>query len=445
MRAMSRLTTVMAAAAWSASPTVAAGDTPTTTREAELMGVITDLRERVEQLETMVHAEDPISAERARQIEDLVSEVLADADTRASRLQEVATAGHDSSGFYLASADGGFRLNFAGQMQFRFVSNHQDNSATDDHRSGFEMRRAKLFFFGHVVDPSWQYFVEVDASRSGGGFALGENVWVQKDLGDGWKVLAGQFKPQYLREETISSRRLQTLERSLVNSKFTVVTTQGVQVSYETDMWRVFGSFNDGRASGGAPWDTEDTEYAFTARAEWLAQGAWGHVTHDVAFPDLDPAILVGGALLYQEDEFGTSTNNAEAERLGLTADVTFKLERGSVSGAFVYEDVSTAAGADMSQIAFLVRGGYFVADDIEVYGAYEWGDLDTAGVEDLSIVTVGATKYFKGHSLKWTTDVGFALDEVSASWATAGAGWRADSPGEDGQIVIRSQLQLLF
>ncbi len=40
---------------------------------------------------------------------------------------------------------------------------------------------------------------------------------------------------------------------------------------------------------------------------------------------------------------------------------------------------------------------------------------------------------------------MGFAFDEISSDWATGGAGWREDSPGEDGQVVLRSQFQLLF
>jgi len=49
----------------------------------------------------------------------LVAEMLADAETRSSLLQNSATAGHDGK-FFLASPDGNFRLNIGGQIQFRY-------------------------------------------------------------------------------------------------------------------------------------------------------------------------------------------------------------------------------------------------------------------------------------------------------------------------------------
>ncbi len=60
-------------------------------------------------------------------------------------------------------------------------------------------------------------------------------------------------------------------------------------------------------------------------------------------------------------------------------------------------------------------------------------------------MITVGDNRYYVKQALKWTTDVGYGIDEISSDWATRSSGWREDSPGEDGQIVLRSQLQLLF
>jgi hypothetical protein len=58
--------------------------------------------------------------------------------------------------------------------------------------------------------------------------------------------------------------------------------------------------------------------------------------------------------------------------------------------------------------------------------------------------VTVGVVRYYNGNMLKWTTDVGVGLHPVASEFASTALGWRADAPGENGQVVIRSQLQLL-
>ncbi|MHC4275270.1 MAG: hypothetical protein ACYSUR_16605, partial [Planctomycetota bacterium] len=92
-----------------------------------------------------------------------------------------------------------------------------------------------------------------------------------------------------------------------------------------------------------------------------------------------------------------------------------------------------------------VVQGGYYLTDKWEGYARYEWGDNDLPGTDDLSVVTAGANYYIHGDTVKWTTDIGVALDRVAATWRSGDAGWRGDSPDEDGQVVFRSQLQLLF
>ena len=84
-------------------------------------------------------------------------------------------------------------------------------------------------------------------------------------------------------------------------------------------------------------------------------------------------------------------------------------------------------------------------SDDWELFARYEWSDFDSAGVSDLSVVTAGVVRYYKGNMLKWTTDVGVGLNPVAPVFAAPGLGWRADAPGQNGQVVVRSQLQLLF
>jgi hypothetical protein len=120
------------------------------------------------------------------------------------------------------------------------------------------------------------------------------------------------------------------------------------------------------------------------------------------------------------------------------------------VYAAFVGRTID-GAGTDQDQYGLVVQGGFFVDESIEPYGRIEWGYSDD-GAPDLLVLTVGVNKYFARQRVKWTTDIGVGLHEVSSVWGSgelgpggAAVGWRTDSPGEDGQVVIRSQLQLLF
>lgn len=441
------------AAASLSATTVAAAPPPANdaAETAALEAAVAGLKARIAELESE-QGDRWLTERRSDEIRALVQDVLADANTRASLQGSGAVAGWNN-GFFIGSSDGNFLLNIYGQIQVRYVYNTQDDSPTDDYRSGFETRRAKIYFGGHIVDPTWTYEIEMESSRGTGAFALGENGWMRKDFGNGWAARIGQFKPAYLREEFISSRRLQTVERSLINSRFSAGVAQGVQLEYQQDQFRAFASLNDGRHTSNTGWEVEDTEYAFTARAEYLASGSWSDVQHDVAFNSLNPTFMIGAAVLYQNDEYGTGSNlpapdfnNAEVQRLGLTVDATAKFESASLSGAFVYENLDTdATGADFDTYGVVIRGGVFVADDLELYGMFEWGDLDSIDTDDLLALTVGVSKFWAEHSLKWQTDLGYGFNAVDSAWATSSAGWRADVADEDGQLVFRSQLQLLF
>lgn len=442
---------------------VAAADASTPPSAAPSAEVL-ELRERVAKLEGRINemqaadGERWLSEERAADIRAMVQDVLADADTRASLQDAGATSGWEKGkGFFLQSADGNYKLSISGQIQFRWNWNHQENSPTDDDRYGFEMRRAKLFFAGHIVDPSWSYQVEVNGRNSDGGtFAEGENLWMQKDFGGGFSLRVGQFKPNYLREENVSARYLPGIERSQMNGAFTAGVAQGVQAAYQQDSWRAHVAIIDGFNTGGTGWSVEDNEFAATARVEFLPMGTWKSANDDTGFRGTENTLLFGLAGSYQKAEYGTGTNgappdfnNSEVEDVGLTADALFKSSGWSIAGSLVYRmlesDSTVVTPVDRDQIAFNVRGGFFLTDDIEIYGLYEWGDLDITSVSELSTLTIGVNKYFDRHNLKWSSDIGFGFNPVASQWAQSGNGWRADTAGEDGQVVFRTQLQLLF
>jgi hypothetical protein len=326
----------------------------------------------------------------------------------------------------------------------------QDRSPVDDHRSGFESSRTKLIFSGNVVDPTWVYRVEARFDRNGGALTL-EDAYAGHVLGGGWTVVAGQLKVPMLREELVYSAHQQAIERSLVNQEFTAGRTQGVALDYRDDAVHVVGGYTDGHpATGGLnrPALLRDTEYSFTLRGEMLASGGWSQFDDLTSWRGDECGVLVGGALHYQQGEYGTIDD--ETEVLQWSADVSAEFGGSNLFAYAVGRHIDTSM-VNLDQFGIVVQGGVFVTDEWELFARYEWGD-DDGGAEDLSVVTVGANRYFARHGLKWSLDAGFALNEVTSTWADgflgAGgelAGWRRDAAGEDGQVVVRSQLQLYF
>lgn len=434
---------------------------------------VLELRERVAKLEgriTEMQAADGerwLTEERAADIRNIVTDVLSDADSRSSLQDSGAVAGWEKGkGFFLRSSDGSYSLRIRGQMQFRWVWNHTDNGPIDDTRYGFETRRAKLWFSGNIIDPSWTYELELQSNRSSGSITEGENLWLQKDLGSGFKLRVGQFKAPFTREELVPATQLKAVERSLVNARFGTSVVQGIMGTYEAEMWRVSAAVMDGfgtasySTGGAAGFDGEDQEFSSAARLEFLPIGTWKSVQNDTGFRGSETALLFGAAAAYQKAEYGTGNNitpappaidfnNNEAEDFRATIDATFKTDGFSIAAAAIYRSLQTddavLVPVDRDQWGIVARAGFFVTDDIEIFGVYEWGDLDTANVSELSTLTLGFTKYFDQHNLKWTNDIGYGFNPVATDWASTSAGWRNDSAGQEGQLTFRSSFQLLF
>jgi len=206
-------------------------------------------------------------------------------------------------------------------------------------------------------------------------------------------------------------------------------------------------------------WDVEDVEaVAVTTRGEWLLAGDWSQYADFQAWRGQDTLAVVGGALHFESGEYGTSgttlATGDEATTLQWTVDGQVEHQGvgvyAAVVGSYLRDSMYVS---DLDQYAFVVQGNVFVSDDLELMGRYEWGDLDVAGVDDLSILTFGFSKYFAGHQVKLTTDVGYSFNALQRvdwmgntfGWPADFHGYRPDADDADGQVVVRSQMQLLF
>lgn len=474
---------------------------------AELRAANAALAEKVESLERSVAGDDWLTEARADEIRGIVTDVLADAAVRDSLAGDGATAGWDRSkgGFFIESADGNYMLNVRGQFQSRFVYDHRDEAGIDPaptpNQWGFEMRRVRIHFAGHVVDPSWTFTITPVWGRIAAGNLVGsangglDNAWVRKDLGDGFGVKVGQFQPLYTREESISSAQQQAVERTTLNEIFSVRYSQGVQFEYggrEGDPFRAALFYGDGLRAGAVfvpaasnlPAGTDagtanttfgvnSTRYAFSGRVEYLGDGSWGLMRDFSSFRGKGSGWLLGvGAMAQglQPTTLGLRPADQTDSMWGILADASFKFDGASLFFGGFYRrvdlegEVPVRGGGTsdgMDQFGAIAQGGFFVSDDVELFARYEWGDSDTdqfrtaltsIHYENASIVTVGFNWFISGdHQLKWSSDFGYAFDPVG-DFNVAGADWLldvADTAGDgrsnDGQWVVRSQLQWLF
>jgi hypothetical protein len=431
-----------------------------------------DLQAQLEALRARVEAQDVeiaqmrqsqgdqwLTERRAEEIRGLVQDVLADSDMRANLLENGIGAGHDGKHFYLASADGNFRLNIGGYIQARYVANSRDDSLSDDTETGFQVRRAKIEMFGHVVSPKFIYSMQFAAHRDSGAVEM-DRGYIGYMFTDDVVLHAGRFKAPLLREELNSATRQLAVERSLINAIFTANYVDGVKLDVNAANWlKLSGSINDGLRSGdpggvGNDFASDTTDFAATVRADAKFAGDWAQMRDFSAWSGEATAAFVGAALHYEIAETGDMQLASPTidNFLVYTVDGSLEHQGFNAYGAIVGQSVDSVTGTNFDDFAAMLQGGYMiVSDKFELFARYEWISPDgDRALEEMNLITAGFNYYINKHGIKWSTDIVWALDPLnsfafSSPTSRTGLGLLPDAAGEDGQVVLRTQFQLVF
>ena len=409
-----------------------------------------ELLKRVEQLESAnqvledevrhlkaSEGEQWLSEQRAQQIRTVVTDVLADAGTRASLQSDAMTAGWND-GFFLASPDGRFLLKIDGMTQFRFVLNHtryvnpnpfNNNGGLDRWRWGFENTRTRLTFSGHVFGPDLQYLVRGEFSRGvtgqvtpdisngdRGGFRL-LDAWARYNLTEDWSLRIGQFKLPFSREELVSSAYQQVIERSLVNEAFNLGRSQGLELYYRGSDFSWALSYTDGgsvnlpftiagtgaKQFGGftrfdfanSPWSDPTSDFSFTSRLEWKPAGDWQSFKAMTSPMGQPFAMMFGLAGHYQKDESGaklegqsfpTPDETFTTDFWAVTADASFQFGGANLffSGYYVWMDIDSLVQNTDSASGWgaTAQGGLYFTPKLEGFARFEYGDYNIHGFD---------------------------------------------------------------
>lgn len=415
---------------------------------------------------------------RRSEIEGLIADVFADANNRASLLQEGALAGIDDKGkIFLMSSDGQFTASFNGQIQFRYIWNTLDTDNTSGTRaseslSGFQMRRMKFGVAGTVGD-GWGYNIKFATERAIGsatsgatstapanGFGAGdlvtEDAYITYDLGDGWEVLAGINKLPFARQELISSSRQVGVDRALVTEFFTLNRSELVQISHETDDFQYAVAISDGgNASFSAAQADASNDFAVTGRVDWRAMGDWKDMKHEFGGVEED-ALFVGAAVHYEVAEGSALPEDV----LVWTVDALFKTGDIGLTAAVFGNHTSNTGAVDTDQYGLYVQGDYNLGNGWDIFARWETIDDDgvsAAATDELQAVTFGVNHHFN-KNVKFTADVVWIYSgdnpssgssvinggELSSGLGLSSTGFTAADDHDD-QIALRLQLQLLF
>ena len=446
----------------------------------DALAQIAELKAELAQLKAQ-SGENWLTEQRADQIRGVVQDVLADAETRSSLQSTGANAGYDN-GFFISSADGNFTLKINGLVQFRWIFNGSTGGGgtsglRDDkyHDSwGFEVRRARVDFSGTLAQ-DWKYMFQIQygspfgqsaTSLGGVGAAAGFGdinvleAYLERDVelaGTSFSLRGGQFKAPFLREWLVDDSDQLAVERSLLSWYFFQGYSTGLQLGYESDMFRAAVAYTNGlntpaqifgQGSYDTSWVSNPTRYSFAGRLDVKLSGNWADFDNFSSRPGTEAGIMVGLAGFYQSYNDSLAAGAANGQNVGgATADITGNFGGASIFAAFVWENNNSNMG-NSNPWGFSVQGGYFLpgTDDMELYARYAYANADTTGIEStkLNVATVGLN-YFVSSNVKFTADFAWSFNDLGTDFGNATTTGFQPASGIGSQYAIRTQLQLTF
>ncbi len=393
---------------------------------AEVAALCAEVEAMRTELDALRSGGDWMTAAREEEVRRVVDEAVAGAEEA-----DGMRAGHDGKRFFLEGH--AYRLNIEGLLQFQHVSLHDAAEGSIDDRDGFQVRRVRLAFSGHVGDERLTYFLQLDANREGGDVRV-LDAQVEWAFENGVKLQAGLFKLPFLYEQLLSAKRLLAVDRAESTNFFTLGRSEQVQLVVPVaDRLRLSAAFSDGGNRNNTGSLNDASDWAFTGRAQARVLGQWSNLKDLVAW-ELGPQLFLSAAAHVQDDETVVGGNALST----WTADAVVKAGPLAAMAAYIGADAG-----DFDATGFVVQAGVSVTEAVQPFARYDF--IDDGEVDAVQAVTAGLNWYLAGQTAKLTLDGVYVFDAPAGFGATApaalgngafGSGLGLTSPGDGEQLL---------
>ena len=347
--------------------------------------------------------------------------------------------------FNLIGQDSTWSLKVGLRFQTLATSKWDVNNGLSNPESSMLIRRSRLKFDGFAFSPKLKYKVELGLSNrdQSGASKYTSNApryildaVLKWNFSGNFVLWFGQTKLPGNRERVISSANLQQVDRSLLNSRFTIDRDIGVQLRHHfnlTDTFLVKEIFSIAQGEGRNITTGNVGGHQYTTRVELFPFGNFkskgDYKGSDLKF-EPSPKLSLGVAYDFNNNASKTRSNQGSymlndtgfystnistlfvdamykhqgfslmAEYANRTADDAFaKNSDGSLTG----DEVQVGNGLN-------IQTGYLVSKTVELSGRYTNISLDKeiTGKGSENQYTLGLSKYIAGHSLKVQTDLSY-------------------------------------
>ena len=347
--------------------------------------------------------------------------------------------------FNLIGQDSTWTMKVGLRFQTLATSKWDVNNGLSNPESSMLIRRSRLKFDGFAFSPKLKYKVELGLSNrdQSGASEYTSNApryildaVLKWNFSGNFVLWFGQTKLPGNRERVISSANLQQVDRSLLNSRFTIDRDMGVQLRHHfnlTDTFLVKEIFSIAQGEGRNITTGNLGGHQYTTRVELFPFGNFkskgDYKGSDLKF-EPSPKLSLGVAYDFNNNASKTRSNQGSymtndtgfystnistlfldamykhqgfslmAEYANRTADDAFaKNSDGSLTG----DEVQVGNGLN-------IQTGYLVSKTVELSGRYTNISLDKeiTGKGSENQYTLGLSKYIAGHSLKVQTDLSY-------------------------------------
>jgi phosphate-selective porin OprO/OprP len=347
--------------------------------------------------------------------------------------------------FNLIGQDSTWSMKVGLRFQSLATSSWDASAGLSNPASSFLIRRSRLKFDGFAYSPKLKYKVELGLSNrdQSGASKYTSNApryildaVLKWNFSGNFVLWFGQTKLPGNRERVISSANLQQVDRSLLNSRFTIDRDMGFQLRHHfnlTDTFLVKEIFSMAQGEGRNITTGNIGGHQYTTRIELLPFGNFAskgdYKGSDLKF-EQDPKLALGFAYDYNNNASKTRSNQGSymlndtgyysTNISTLFIDAMYKYKGFSFMAEYANRDAQDplAKNSDGSltgdevQIGhgLNIQTGYLLSKTIEVSGRYTNISLDKniTGKSAENQYTLGLSKYIAGHKLKVQTDLSY-------------------------------------
>lgn len=357
-------------------------------------------------------------------------------------------------------------LEISNRVQTRYTHEFPDDAVTlpgtggaGDSRGSFRIRRAKLKLEGWlwkppgaapgpVTLPHITYEVQLNwpAVTGANPGAMLEDASIGIDpTGQGtFRVLFGQFKVPFGRQELTSSGNQSLVDRALVSNEYARGRDTGVAVQGATrnnTLEYRFGVFN---GNGLTRTTNDNASMQINGRVMWqpngftpLAQRAWvsGPLYSEADFESTTTPIYAV-ALNYEHNDFHRTTTNNDLKADVVGIDAVYKFKGVFATAEYYVRRRTPETGAKYRSDGGFGQVGVMLNGHRTWEAAFRYGSRDVnekIGNDTIKEYRAGLNYYYRRHSLKFQIDGGLVETGLAAD-----SGKRKDAE-------VRTQAQFIF